>query len=441
MKALGVLTLLIIVSANVDAQTPVSGTFQAASLQATGNSHFHADLIGLFVEDRASGDPTAGPSFQLRASQLRVERDTVQTAIAVDGGQPTWTGPAQFVETYIDTQLTGTANRIGYRLNLQGGTAYIESGCLDLRPSSAGRIQRNPILQTDANRAPLIYETTDSVATSDCSSDAVLVVRGDLVASLWQWDATFQDGATLRTGYLSEPTAPEASPATVYAGPAQEAFLYATGAELRIPLTLASTYEIYVQGAGLDASGRLTLHDGQAELDALGALPRSSRIALHGDSHLTLRGGGHLTGTYAGVLDGIEIEGEPLSVATESEAPSFMMLVGAISALALAAWLLLRRHGSEPNQLYEQAFRAHVNRQNRRALRLIGRAIGRHDGDGSMWELRARCHYALGHYGRAVAAYRIAYSRFPTDSPQRQIVHGRLAALDPTWNAGAASRT
>jgi hypothetical protein len=388
---------------------------------------FAGPLTALLQESQPVG-PLAAPDFELSAAALRVETFWSDPTLHVAGNTLAREQHMQN-ETYRQAFVQGTQAWDHYRLDVfpvrpGAATAEGEAPCSTFEPPVAAQVTRASYVPYAPARDNVLSASLDgSLAWKDCSGGSAVVVRGDFVVTLWQWDAVVHAGGQdipLPSGQGRSDADPVGRPETqATLSHDRQRYLYVEDGLLRLPRLgdARPLAQLYLgPGAQASSAAGAVLHDARGRLPD-GTAVDAAVLELAGGIDLRMAGTGAgrpLAVAFTGSLVGANADGRPLAATTLPAVPAVAPWAVAVAALAAlggaAVWAAVRarpRPGQGSTQeaweRHEQALVLHAGRRNRRAVRLLGHAIRLDPDNPEHYALRAACYANLGILGRRSA--------------------------------------
>jgi hypothetical protein len=164
----------------------------------------------------------------------------------------------------------------------QGATVSLP--CAAAAPSDVAQVVERPYL--NGGRAAQVARTADGLHASPCPEGGEVVVRGDLVVSLWEWDAELrsdQGASSVETGQLRQNAASDAPDTRPLVGSARQSFLMAQNATLVLREFHGVPTDVYVGAMGFQGVPELRLQDGSGQVGVDGAPLEGKAVVLKGD--------------------------------------------------------------------------------------------------------------------------------------------------------------
>lgn len=247
-----------------------------------------------------------------------------------------------------------------------------------------------------ATGPPLVASVEGAVEVSPCPG-SMLVLEGDFIVSLWEWDATIHTESEDVDAWSGK-RAHEVDARPVVSQ-AQQVYLAVEGGRLELPGDTERPPRVFVRSLEVDAD-QVTLRDAVGTLGPIEA--SGNEVVLTGDVHLGLKSAGDRVDVAASGPATITVDGQAVflaSVAGTSKAWPWPWLAGAGSALTVGAVLVLkrRRNRSDTAGAWDEAVphSAMINRRRRtRAARALGHAseclLREQPRQAMLWATRAR---------------------------------------------------
>ncbi|HEX2066300.1 MAG TPA: hypothetical protein VHI93_05740 [Candidatus Thermoplasmatota archaeon] len=336
------------------ASAGLEGELTTSAVHLGGSYLLEGDLLALLQEPNEAAECPGDPGFALQAGQLRLENDTADLSLHVNGKSPSVINlqPQTTRQEHGTATVEGIANRPDCRwdlLPLDGAApprVEVPGTCAAVKPSDRRDITRMALINPTRGSEKVSAES--ALRLEGCAGENRLVVRvtGSFRLSLWDWDAVLTEAGgrsfTITTGLRQSPVLPGNSPdASAVVAREQETFLFVRNGTLTT--TVRGTHALlYVgSGGGITASNvKLQVTSGHLSVGDTRRHLAQNAVALEGELALRLHGTStnnpfqaRVSGRPAQVVvDGLSV---PLATAAPGIHLAWLWLLGGVGLVAL----------------------------------------------------------------------------------------------------------
>ncbi len=245
-KILALFVIAVLLAAPALAVVQDQGEVRVESLEAaSGNTS--GTLVGLLIDHFTPDLPVAAHGFRLDGSDVTVTANHVEAKVRTTSTpaeprsiQPGGPATIEGVESRPELHFWITPLDDGASIEVR------HRACTKFQQPSSEERTRLPSLNGGSN--PLTVDASGTAQVASCT-EALAVVTGNFSVTAWEWDMSV-NGQRERSGVNDTAGSfglPEAG-----AGSADELYITARDATLRIPLT-AQTYELFIAQPRLEA--------------------------------------------------------------------------------------------------------------------------------------------------------------------------------------------
>lgn len=259
---------------------------------------------------------TGEPGFRLAAKSLLVETDWSNLSTSEDN----W-----FTETstrgYPEAVMVGLEHREGYQFSVRPTSQQVrfkseDPTCQTGTPSGASYLEQRPNVNEDRHDLFRI-DLEGAHEWSGCGKDTHLVIEGNFLLRLWEWDARIESGGQstiLHSGQRNPSSVPsEIMDLSEHAGQATERFIHVYGGTLEIP-RLTGSYRAFAKDTAMTGANgmRLTGFTGPV----MGHQLDDQDVHVGGDDLVLELGAadpwGPIPGALRGTMTQLAVDGQPL---------------------------------------------------------------------------------------------------------------------------------